>query len=205
MGRQRNTTDVLSDSKLVERAGDNDTWAIEQLVRRYNKKAYSIAYQFCSGDREEAMDLVQDAFLKAFGNIHKFKGKSSFYTWFYRIVVNTCLDAKKRRQRSRKIFSLWRSRQRGKEDKQSIENHPDICKNSDPVSLLKKKELNRDLQNALRLLSKKQRMVFELKIFHEMRIKEIAKIMDMASGTVKSHLFRATRCIRKALKDWEHE
>ena len=197
---------ALSDTKLIQRACDDDTRAIEQLIRKYNKKAYFIAYQMCSGDQEETMDLVQDAFLKAFDNLNKFKGNSSFYTWFYRILINTCLDARRRKQQKRKIFSFWQSKKNDDHhEKQSIENHPDAANHSNPMILLRRKEFNQDIQNALRLLTEKQRMVFELKTFHEMRIQEIAETMDMAPGTVKSHLFRATRYMRNALKDWKQE
>jgi len=204
---KKNKSFALSELKLVERARNNDTWAIEQLICRYSRKAHSIAYRLCSGDNEKAKDLVQDAFLKAFSSIHKFKGKSSFYTWLYRIVVNTCLDAMRRRQRKKKIFSLFcRSEQdNGRTNRHDIENYPDISQKADPVDLLKNKDLRMDIQKALTLLSEKQRVIFELKIFDEMKIHEIAKIMNMADGTVKSHLFRATNCIRKALKDWKRK
>jgi RNA polymerase sigma-70 factor (ECF subfamily) len=197
---------ALSDDKLVEQSCNEDTRAIEQLIRKYNKKAYFIAYQMCSGDQEEAMDLVQDAFLKAFENLNKFNGKSSFYTWFYRILINTCLDARRRKQQKRKLFSLWRSKKTDEhQEKHNIENHPATASHSNPMILLRGKEFNQDIQNALRFLTEKQRMVFELKTFHDMKIHEIAKIMNMAPGTVKSHLFRATRYMRNALKDWKQD
>jgi RNA polymerase sigma-70 factor (ECF subfamily) len=197
---------ALSDDKLVEQACNEDTRAIEQLIRKYNKKAYFIAYQMCSGDQDKAMDLVQDAFLKAFENLNKFKGNSSFYTWFYLILINTCLDARRRKQRNKNIFSFWRSKKNDDDhEKQSIENHPDAVNHSNPMALLRGKELNRDLEKALCLLTEKQRMVFELKTFHEMSILEIAETMNMATGTVKSHLFRATRCMRNTLKDWKQD
>ncbi len=72
---------VDKDEELVRRAQNDDPWAIEQLVLRYQKKVYQIAYQMLAGDEQEAQDLTQDAFLKAFRKIKQFKGNASFYTW----------------------------------------------------------------------------------------------------------------------------
>ena len=191
------------DADLVARAQKEDPWATEQLVRRYQKKAYSIAYRMCDGDNEAAQELTQEAFLNALRNIKKFKGKSSFYTWFYRIVVNTCLDARRRNRRRDKVFSLWRPKRKdGEEADFKLEDQPDLDKRSDPVDTVQEKELKQDVQKVLGKLPEKQRVAFQLKVFQEMRISEIAEIMGSAEGTVKSHLFRATHTIRKALKGW---
>ena len=191
------------DADLVARVRKEDPRATEELVRRYQGKAYAVACQMCAGDREEAMDLTQEAFLKAFRNIKKFNGKSSFYTWFYRILVNTCLDAIKRRTRWAQIFSFWHPiRRDGKDANVLLEDQPDMDKNADPLLALSAKQFKRDVQSIVKALPNKQRMVFQLKVLQEMSISEVAEIMNLAEGTVKSHLFRATQFIRKALKDW---
>lgn len=191
----------VDDLELVERAKRKDPVAAGELVRRYQDKAYAIAYRTCSGDREEARDFTQEAFLKAFRSLKQFKGKASFYTWLYRIVINTCLDGLRRNNRRRWFFSPWRS-----EEGDGAGGDPEGCPNSDqeenPAAVLSRKELNRAVQKALSGLSIHQRMVFELKIFDEMSIPEIASLLNIAEGTVKSHLFRATRHVRKALVDW---
>ena len=87
------------DEELVARAQQGDRRAFEELVERHKQKAYYIAFDF-SRDREDAKDLSQEAFLKAFTNLKKFDGRSSFYTWFYRILVNLCLDYKRRQKRA---------------------------------------------------------------------------------------------------------
>src|SRR4249920_3394328 len=86
------------DEELVVLAQKGDRRAFEELVDRHKQKAYHIAFDFAR-DREEAKDLSQDAFLKAFTNLKYFDGRSSFYTWFYRILVNVCLDYKRSKQR----------------------------------------------------------------------------------------------------------
>ena len=86
------------DEELVASARQGDRRAFEELVERHKRRAYHIAFDF-TRDREEAKDLSQEAFLKAFTNLKNFDGRSSFYTWFYRIVVNLCLDYKRRQKR----------------------------------------------------------------------------------------------------------
>ena len=194
---------AVSDQELVDRARQDDRWAIEQLIGRYQQKAYRLAFQMCYADEEEAKDRVQEAFFRAFRNLKKFKGKSSFYTWLYRIVVNTCIDAQRRLKRWRQTFLPWRSGKTEKEESNfSLEDYPDREENSNPLSHLTRQQLEIDVKKALTSLSEKQRTVFQLKIFQEMSIPEIAEIMGLAEGTVKTHLFRATQFIRNQLHKW---
>lgn len=194
---------INNDEELVRRAQQDDPWAIEQLVLRYQKKVYAIAYQMLSGDAEEAKDRTQDAFLQVFRNIKKFKGNASFYTWLYRIVVNTCIDALRRRRRWQKIFFPWHSgKNKDETSSTSLEELPDTDKRLDPLAIVQHRQLEIDVKRILKTLTEKQRIIFQLKVFQEMRISEIANIMGLAQGTVKSHLFRATRIIQKQLKGW---
>ena len=193
----------LKDEELVARAQRNDQWALEEFVRRYQQKAYAIAYHMCSGDSEEAQDLTQEAFLRAFRNIKEFRGNSSFYTWFYRIVVNTCLDGRRRRRRWERVFSLWRPGQREEEpSKEVFEEQPDMCGDNNPMTVLSGKQLTLEIRKALMSLPERQRVAFQLKVFQGMSIREIAQVMGSAEGTVKSNLFRATHSLRTVLKDW---
>ncbi|RJR54406.1 MAG: sigma-70 family RNA polymerase sigma factor [Desulfobacteraceae bacterium] len=195
----------LGDLELVERAKRRETAAAEELVRRYQEKAYAIAYRTCSGDAEEAKDLTQEAFLKAFRNLHQFKGQASFYTWLYRIVVNTCLDGARKQKRRKWFSSSWGSEQEEKKIRSEIEESPDHNIGGNPAATLNRKELKAHVKKALSGLSTSQRMIFEMKIFDDMSIPEIARVANIAEGTVKSHLFRATRHIRKALSEWEEK
>lgn len=193
----------LEDKELVARAQDDDPSAFEILVRRYQEKAYAIAYNMCSGDSEEAQELTQEAFLRAFRSLNNFRGKSSFYTWFYRILVNTCLDSRRRRKRWERTFTFWRRDRGGRsESKEMDEDYPDPGVKSNPVTALRGKQLAREISEALETLPEKQRVIFQLKVLHGMKIREIAQIVGSAEGTVKSHLFRATHFLRDALQDW---
>jgi RNA polymerase sigma-70 factor (ECF subfamily) len=193
----------LQDAELVARTQDGDQTAFEALVRRYQGKAYAIAYNMCSGDSEEARELTQEAFLRAFRSLKNFRGKSSFYTWFYRILINTCLDSRRRRSRWEGIFSFWRRDKHEKTFSDEINaEYPDPKEHSNPMDALDNKQLAQEIRQALASLPEKQRVVFQLKVLHGMRIREIAKIVGSAEGTVKSHLFRATQFMREALQEW---
>jgi len=192
---------ALKDEDLVARARKRDHRVTETLVHRYQQKAYAIAYRFSDGNMLEAEDLTQEAFLRAFQNLENFRGDSSFYTWFYRILVNVCLDERRRRNRWHKIFLPW---QRESTDKGlSPEERPDPEAHERSLKTISEKQLSRDIRETLKSLPEKQRLAFQLKALHGMSIQEVARAMGTAEGTVKSHLFRATQFLREKFKDWE--
>ena len=194
---------TLRDEELVARIKEGEDWATEELVNRYQQKTYAIAYHMCSEDGEEARDLTQEAFLRAFRSLGKFRGDSSFYTWFYRIVVNVCLDSRRRSSRWKLIFSPWRQVQKGKRSPGEVpEEQPDMRDDINPVSALSGKQFAKEIKKSLKALPERQRLVFQLKVLHGMSIREIAQVIGTAEGTVKSHLFRATHFLREELKEW---
>jgi RNA polymerase sigma-70 factor (ECF subfamily) len=200
-----NVISDLNDTELVRRAKRDDQRAVEELIRRYRNKVYAITYQMCQGNEDDAQELTQESFFKAFKNIKKFKGKSAFYTWLYRITVNTCLDERKRRWRKEKVLFL---RNPVKGDQTEVnpvsltERLPDTDGTNDPLAVLSAKELNEQVQESLKALPEKQRLAFHLKVNQNMNIREIAQVMGSAEGTVKSHLFRAIKFMRGALSEW---
>ena len=192
----------LKDEQLVARAQQGEQWAKEELVNRYQQKAYAIAYHMCE-DTEDAQDLTQEAFLRAFRSIGKFRGDSSFYTWFYRIVVNVCLDSRRRSRRWNLTFLPWRPAQRQKDSSKELpEEHPDMRYDINPISVLSGKQLSKKIKKSLKALPERQQLVFKLKVLQGMSIREIAKVIGTAEGTVKSHLFRATHFLQEELKEW---
>jgi len=191
----------VKDEDLVVRTRGHDPWAPGELVHRYQQKAYAIAYHFTDGNVQDAEDLTQEAFLRTFQNLENFRGDSSFYTWFYRILVNVCLDATRRRKRWRQVFLPW---QHDPTDKGlSPEERPDPEAHERSLKAISEKDLARDIRKSLKSLPEKQRLAFQLKALHGMSIQEIARTMGTAEGTVKSHLFRATHFLREKFKDWE--
>jgi RNA polymerase sigma-70 factor (ECF subfamily) len=189
------------EDELVRRARENDPGAVDQLIRRYQKKVYSIAYQMSGADPEDARDCAQEALIQVFRNLGRFEGRSRFSTWLYRVVVNTCLDARRRRRRWLQMIFTRRSDQRDDADA-ALDKVAAPEEATDPVSNVSGEELKRDVTDAMRRLSDKQRTVFQLKVFQEMSIPEIAIATGMAEGTVKSHLFRATQSVRDQLRRW---
>jgi RNA polymerase sigma-70 factor (ECF subfamily) len=194
---------VPGDDELVRRARSDEPRAIAQLVERYQKKVYAIAYQFCGFDKSEAQDMAQEALLQIFRNLKRFEGRSQFSTWLYRVAVNACLDARRRQRRWSHIFFPWRAgRPDGDASATVIEDLPSPEEEGNPLSNVSGGELKRDVMAALDTLSANQRIVFQLKVFQDMRIPEIAAVTGMAEGTVKTHLFRATRAVRTQMRGW---
>ncbi|MDX9817531.1 MAG: RNA polymerase sigma factor [Desulfococcus multivorans] len=194
---------VPTDEVLVRRIRRGDRPAAELLILRYQSKAFAIACTLCDGDREAALDCTQEAFVKVLGGIGAFKGKSSFYTWFYRILVNTCLDRRRKRIRWERLFPGRGLRFGGKpSDEPAIEELATTDEADDPQAAVFGSVLSQDLEKALTALPEKQRTVFQLKVFHGLTLSEIARMTGAAQGTVKTHLFRATRALRAALREW---
>ena len=195
----------MHEQDLIAKVREQDKDALDELFSRYMQKAFAMAFNLCSGDREQARDLTQDALLKAVRNIEKFRGEALFSTWLYRIIYTTYLDDRKQLARWADIFSPWRwAKQKGEPDKEILEEPPDSDVKKNPLNVLQGKQLDSELQNALKALPEKQRIVFQCKVLNEMTIKETAHILNSAEGTVKSHLFRATQHLQKTLVGWTY-
>ncbi|MEM7673473.1 MAG: sigma-70 family RNA polymerase sigma factor [Verrucomicrobiota bacterium] len=185
-----------ADSALVSRVQEGDVSAFDILVARHRERLFSIIYNLTS-NREDASDLTQDAFIKAFRSIQRFKGKSSFYTWLYRIAINTTYTYLKR-NRLRRFFSL--------------ENAQDEMSNSEIVETLTAKsktdkptmiaELQEKLNDAMQTLSLNHRAVVTLFEIEGMSHSEIAEVMNCSVGTVRSRLHYAKQELQSVLKEY---
>ena len=182
------------DEQLVALARNGNHKAFEELVERHKQKAYRIAFDF-SRDREEAKDLSQEAFLRAYTHLGNFDGRSAFYTWFYRILVNICLDYKRRKQRTAT-----------EEFNENVENQLEAThvpqRPPAPDQMVLAGQLSRKVSDALEALPPKQRTAFILKNNQGLSIKEIAEMMQTAEGTVKVHLHRAVTALRHSLAEF---
>jgi RNA polymerase sigma-70 factor (ECF subfamily) len=182
------------DEQLVALARNGNHKAFEELVERHKQKAYRIAFDF-SRDREEAKDLSQEAFLRAYTHLGNFDGRSAFYTWFYRILVNICLDYKRRKQRTST-----------EEFNENVENQLEAThvpqRPPAPDQMVLAGQLSRKVSDALEALPPKQRTAFILKNNQGLSIKEIAEMMQTAEGTVKVHLHRAVTALRHSLAEF---
>lgn len=182
------------DEALVMLAQKGDSKAFDELVERYKQKAYRIAFDF-SRDRDEAKDLSQEAFLRAYTHLKNFDGRSGFYTWFYRILVNICLDYRRKTKRTS-----------AEEFNEAVENHVDASHPAaHPVAPDQHAiagQMSRRVGAALDGLPAKQRTAFILKNHQGLSIREIAETMETAEGTVKVHLHRAVTALRQKLSEF---
>lgn len=181
---------------LVERAQAGDTRAFDELVRKYTPKLYGLVYNMTS-NRDDTADLLQEIFAKAYRSLKRFMGKSSFYTWIYSISVNMTLNFLKKRGRYAKV-SL-------DDVDNGIQNDPDFIKittaNRDTVREVNIHELQKRLNEAMMKLSEDHRTVVTLYDVQGLQHNEIAKILGVSEGTVRSRLFYAHRLLQSYLED----
>ncbi len=185
-----------SDLILVRRSQDQDMGAYDQLVRRYQERIYATVYHMTS-NHEDANDLVQETFVKAYRALKSFKGDSSFYTWIYRIAVNKTINFLKQRK-NRIHLSL--------DDVDfNAENDPDLValvSEKTPRRDLNLSELQEKLNSAMLKLSEHHRMVVTLHDIQGLSHEEIGAIMDCNVGTVRSRLFYARQQLQAHLADY---
>ncbi|MFQ6678098.1 MAG: RNA polymerase sigma factor [Fidelibacterota bacterium] len=174
--------------QLIIDAQNGDNHSFHQLVEIHDEKIMILAYQLMK-NKQDAEDLYQETFVKAYKSIATFRFESSFYTWLYRIAVNTGLNMK------RKMSRMYT--QEPLEEYDPIENIPDSSRNTYG-------EINRAIKTATNELPEKQRTAFILKYLQGMKIKDVSAIMGIGEGTVKKYLFRAMEKMRKQLKDYRY-
>jgi RNA polymerase sigma-70 factor (ECF subfamily) len=189
----------ISEVEIIARCKRGDRSAFHMLVERYQRRAYGIAYGMLR-NREDALDAAQDAFVKVFRNIESFKGDSSFYTWFYRIVVNVCIDRcrKQKRMRSVEYDDSYKRRDESAGVAPLVGNtrpmHPGAAFESD--------ELGKVLNEALGKLSENHRTILLLREVEGMSYDDIADSMGCNIGTVMSRLHHARKNLQKTLKPY---
>ncbi len=158
------------------------------------EKAFRIAFDF-THDVEEAKDLSQEAFLRAFSRIKQFDGRSSFYTWFYRLVVNICLDHTRRKGRV-----IWERLER--ETERGTEPMEIADASSSPDQEAMAGEAKRRADRTLEAMPNKQRTAFLLRNHQGLSIPDIAKVMKTTEGTVRVYLHRAVAALRQSLVEF---
>ena len=181
---------------LVKRARQGDLAAYDELVRRYQERIYATVYHM-TANHEDANDLAQEAFIKAFQALRSFKGGSSFYTWVYRIAVNKTINFLKQRKNKAQM-SL--------DDLDfNAEHDPDLValiSDKTPRREVGLAELQEKLNAAMQKLSEPHRLVVTLHDVQGLSHEEIAKIMDCNIGTVRSRLFYARQQLQAYLSDY---
>ncbi len=188
----------IDDTLLIRQAQQGDTAAFEALVRQYDRAVLRLAVHL-TGSPEDGQDIYQEAFLRAYINLARFRFECSFYTWIYRIVTNLCLDhLRKRSSRSRDLTTTISP---DGEQEEVLDRVPDQRPTSSPERSFVGRELRECIRQAMRKLSPRERMVFELKHYHGMRLRTVAGILNTTEGTIKNTLFRATHKLRAELAE----
>ena len=186
----------VADDVLVLKAQQGDVHAFDELVERYHSKIYGLTYNMTS-NREDAEDLTQEIFVKAFQALPRFKGKSSFYTWLYRIAVNKTINYRKKRNRKR-AMSLDQFDNEIKLD----DVYHDLTSKGSPLRHLSLTELQKKLNEALQNLSEKHRTVVVMHDMQGIPHEEIARMVGASVGTIRSRLFYARRQLQAELAEF---
>jgi RNA polymerase sigma-70 factor (ECF subfamily) len=189
----------LNERTLVVEAQAGNRAAFEELVHRYDRDVLRLALNLMKRP-EDARDVYQEAFLKVYRNLHRFRFECSFYTWLYRIVTNVCLDQLRRRQarpEDQAPESNSGNHEEGITDffERQREHRPTL----DPERQLFGKEIQARIASAMQRLSPRERIVFELKHYQGLKLRAIGDALGTTEETVKNSLFRATRKLRSQL------
>ncbi|MFN3202979.1 MAG: sigma-70 family RNA polymerase sigma factor [Bradymonadia bacterium] len=188
-----------SDQELVQRCKEGDRQAYKQLVERYQRRVFAIAMGVLKHP-EDAMDATQEAFVKVYRKIGQFKGDSSFYTWLYRIVVNLCIDHRRKHGRFKGVE--YDDRIGREEDSVNGVQLSGNTRQMHPGHAFAQQELAQALDEALNTLSENHRTIILLREVDGLSYEEIAEVMDCHLGTVMSRLHHARKNLQKALKPY---
>jgi RNA polymerase sigma-70 factor (ECF subfamily) len=181
---------MSADADLISRAAKGDSSAFQVLVERHRSMVYRVAYQF-AGNHHDAEDIAQDVFIKVFRSLDRFRQDAQLTSWLYRIIMNACID---HRRRSR--FSS--SAAFGDEAEQTMLNAPE--ETPGPEERAYGSELGQVLESEIGRLPKGQRVVFVMRHHQGMKLCEIAEALGLAEGTVKRQLHAAVHRLREALR-----
>ena len=184
------------DQALVEAARAGEQPAYEALFKKYRDRALALAFRY-THRHEEALDVVQDAFIKAFDRLKDFRGESRFVHWLFRIVVNTAIDAGRYKPPPPVLYD----ESRGEEGITRGDPRPD----ADPARAAEHQELLEAYQQALAQLSPEHRAAFALHAVQGLPYKEIAEVLDVPLGTVMSRLHYARKHLQKILRRFRGE
>ena len=186
------------EAALIRAAQAGDPYAFEQLVQAYDQNVLRLALNLLRSP-EDASDVYQEAFIRVYRNLNTFRFDCSFHTWLYRIVTNLCLDhLRKRKVRKEEPTTL--DTREGPVDRMEIV--PEERVEGDPQRHLMTRQLSVRINEALKCLTPRERMVFEMRHYQGMRLRAIGEILGTTEEAAKNCLFRATQKMRAALGDF---
>lgn len=182
----------LREKQLIEKAKMGDESSFESLILGCQNKAYNIALRYLKNE-EDALDALQESFIKIFRHLKSFKEDSRFDTWVYRIVVNTCNDMLRKNSNQKITDSIFKT----EDEKETVIEIPDVS--GSPESVLDKKETTNHIISCLEKLNQEQKEIIVLRDVHGFSYDEISEILDCSIGTVKSRINRSRLRLREIL------
>ena len=191
---------ATDDLTLVKRVRSGDQRAFRTLVERYQRKIYSVALGMLK-DKEEAMDVSQEAFVKVYKYLDHFKGDASFYTWLYRITVNICIDVMRRRGSGRHEHVEFDETVAANLDEANIGALGSRL-GTNPQKAALRKELAVKIQEALQEVPEKHRAILLLREVEGMSYEDLSRTLEIPKGTVMSRLFHARAKVQKILSEY---
>jgi RNA polymerase sigma-70 factor (ECF subfamily) len=197
-GRMAGQERRIDDTILIREAQSGNRGAFEELVRHYDQAVLRLAFHL-TGTEQDAQDVYQDAFLKAYKNIGSFRFECSFYTWIYRIVTNLCMDHLRKKTVRKEDAPVAKDASGGEYD--VLDQVADGRAGANPERDLMRRQLGARISGALEKLTPRERMVFELKHYHGLKLRTVGEILHTTEETAKNTLFRATQKLRGQLAD----
>jgi len=188
----------IQDCSLVRKAQGGSQAAFEQLVHTYDQAVLRLALRL-TGSASDAQDIHQEAFLKVYKKLDGFRFECSFSTWIYRIVTNVCLDHLRRNRARKKNSGLEVN------DDELLNQLSDDRPGNNPEQQLLDQELSAQILRALRRLTPRERMVFDLRHFQGLTLRSVSEILNASEGSIKMTFFRATRKLRFQLGKYAKE
>ena len=187
----------VSETDLVKRCQAGDTEAFDELVTRYRTRIFGMIYNMVHNE-QDAWDLAQDSFVKAWKSIKRFRGRSSFYTWIYRIVMNVTIDWLRKNQ-VKGVGAEFDDAIQAKQIDPASRTAPKA--DALPYEIMQRSETRTRIDNAIAQLSPEHRAVILMKEIEEMQYHEIAETLGCSIGTVMSRLFYARKKLQNLLRD----
>jgi RNA polymerase sigma-70 factor (ECF subfamily) len=201
LGTPQETLSKLEDPALIARAQAGDRLAFEVLVHRYDRDVLRLVQRVVRSP-EEARDVYQEAFLKIYRNLDRFRLDSSFYTWIYRVVTNVCFDhLRRRRSRPEDQAPMNAARDNGPSSPADFFDRRQAAQ-ADPERRLLGREIGQRIDAAVAQLPPRERMIFEMKHYDGLKLRAIGEALGTSEETVKNSLFRATQKLRGQLREF---
>lgn len=189
---------VAEDKELVEAAQDGDNRAFGKLVERYQRRVYALAFGILR-QREDAWDVAQESFVKAYRNLARFEGESAFYTWLYRIAYNLSIDTLRSKSRREAL---------GRDETRRLDVAADVegrARPEHPSEAVTRREVAGVVRKAMDQLSEKHRAIIVLREIEGLSYEEMADVLKISKGTVMSRLFHARKNLEVLLRPYVEE